>query len=103
MLMWYEKVLRPHMSGRHGVSGLILDDLIVHKDARLQMKMFGDSVRRFMIPLHYTAVIQPCDVGINKSLKLRLQQRDSDWRREPHASLRDGEKLPSPTCRKVLL
>ena len=48
-------------------------------------------------------MLQPCDGGINKSLKARLKQCASDWRRERHASLGDGEKLARPTRKEILL
>lgn len=42
MHIWSEKEFRPHMSRRHGLSGLMMVDFIVSKDERMQMKIVGD-------------------------------------------------------------
>ena len=55
-----------------------------------------------MIRPHYTALLQPCDVGIKKSLKDRLKKCGSNWRREKHGVYSPGSMIPAPTRIDVL-
>ena len=45
---------------------------------------------------------QPCDVGINKSLKGWLKEAASDRCREKHSLLGPGHKLPPPDWKDIL-
>ena len=75
MRIWYETVYEPYISGNKAESGLILDDFVCHKNSDLMESMKQDNTIRILIPPHYTAVLQPCDVGINKSLKGLLKKK----------------------------
>ena len=66
---------KPYISSNTAELGLILDDYICHKDAELMESMKQDNTICILIPPHYTAVLQPCDVGINKSLKDLLKRK----------------------------
>ena len=61
----------------------------------------GNS-NRYMIPPHYTGILQPCDIGINKSLKRRLKKEAANWRRKQHASLSAGDTNLAPKRKDVL-
>ena len=74
MSIWYNKIYKPHIANYGGHSGLLLDDFKCHKGDELRSAMHDDNAMCFMIPAHYTGVLQPCDVGINKSLKDRLKR-----------------------------
>ena len=102
MALWYEKVYKPYVASHDGESALLLDDFVCHKDESLMQEMDRDGIIRILIPPHYTGILQPCDVGINKSLKDRLKKLASMWRRQMHASLQPGQKLPAPTRKDVL-
>ena len=102
MNIWYESVFKPYVSGCTERSGLLLDDFKCHRSAELQTKMDEANADRYMIPPHYTGLLQPCDVGINKPLKDRLKEKVSDWRREKHKNLRPGQLLPSPTRKDIV-
>ena len=102
MAIWYNKVYKPYIAGYTGNSGLILDDFICHKSDNMKQKMNSDNTMLYMIPPHYTGLLQPCDVGINKSLKDRLRKKASDWRRMKNRGLPRGEKVPAPTRYDVL-
>ena len=63
--------------------------------------MLADNAHCYMIPPHYTGILQPCDVGISKLLKDRLKKKVSNWRSEKFSSLRPGELFPSPTSKQI--
>ncbi len=102
MSIWYDNVFKPYVSECTGHSGLLLDDFKCHKNSDLQEAMDEDNANLYMIPPHYTGLLQPCDVGINKPLKDRLKKRVSAWRREKHASLQPGQLLPSRTKKEIV-
>ena len=77
MRIWYDNVEKTHIADYDGESQLILDDYSVHEMNLLLEKMQADNTLRFSIPGNYTAVLQPCDVGVNKPLKDRLKQAES--------------------------
>ena len=64
--------------------------------------MNQDKTNRYMIPPHYTGTLQPCDVGINKSLKERLKKEAANWRQKQHASLSAGDTIRSLKRKDVL-
>ena len=103
MNIWYNKVYRPYIFDCTGESGLLLDDFKVHKNPDISELMSQDNANQYMIPPHYTGLLQPCDVGINKSLKERLKKKAANWRREKHNLLLPGEKLPCPKRKDVLI
>ena len=84
--IWYERVYKPHISTCDGESGLLLDDFICQESQVLKNKLETDDSLLYFIPPHYTGLLQPCDVGINKSLKDRLKKKASQWRRSKRAS-----------------
>lgn len=73
MKLLYNKVYEPYCQAHHGKSTLLLDDIICLKYENWLQEMEEDDVMRIMIPPHYTEILQPCDVGINKPLKDRLK------------------------------
>ena len=81
---------------------MLLDDFKCHRSPEFQAKMDKANADRYMIPPHYTGLLQPCDVGINKPLKDRLKEKVSDWRREKHENLRPEQLLPSPTRKDIV-
>ena len=99
--LWYERVFKPYVSGCTERSGLLLDDFKCHRNSELVTKMDEANADRYMIPPHYTGLLQPCDVGINKPLKDRPKEKVSDWRRKKHENLRPGQLLPSPTRKNI--
>ncbi len=65
----YDQVCNPYISVGDRKSGVFLDDFVCHKSEELKDKMKTDDSIVYMITTHYTDLLQPCDVGINKSLK----------------------------------
>ncbi len=102
MSIWYDSVYKPYISSWNGRSGLLLDNFKFHRSSELLEAMEEDNAHRYMIPAHYTVLLQPCDVGINKPLKDRLKQKVSDKRREKHAELQSGELMPSSSRKYVV-
>ena len=96
MLKWYDSVWKPYIAGYDSESGLLLGNYKVHTMKILMEYMTNDKIKRFLIPGNRTSVLQPCDVGINKSLKERLKEAARC------RSLPPGSRLPSPKCGKVL-
>ena len=70
MEIWYTNVFRPFIAGYQGNTGLLLDDFKCHKSNNVTQLMDADNAVPFMIPPHYTGLLQPCDVGINKALRI---------------------------------
>ena len=65
--------------------------------------MDQDSANRYMILPHYTAILQPSNFRITKSLKDRLKKEAVHWRREQHASSSPGNSIRLPERKDVLL
>ena len=101
MSIWYNKVYEPRIANYGGHCGLLLDDFKCRKGDELPSAMHDDNAMRFMIPPHHTGVLQPCDVGINKSFKDRLKKAASDWRRKNHAECLPGQKIPCPMRKDI--
>ena len=74
MRIWYETVYKSYMLGNTAESVLILYDCICHKDSDLRESMKQDNTTRIWILPHYIAVLQPCNISINKSLKDLLKR-----------------------------
>ena len=91
-----------HLNNFDGCAGLLLDDFVCHKPNDLRNRLQSDNCLLHLIPPHYTSLLQPCDVGINKPLKDRLKKSASDWRCERHDALLPGQKMPSAKRKEVL-
>ena len=102
MAIWYYSVFKPNIAGNNGRSGLLLDDFKFHRTAEFFETMRAGNAHPYMIPPHYTGILQPCDVGINKPLKEGLKKKVSNWRSEKHASLEPGQLIPTPTRKEIL-
>ena len=79
MKVWHKKVLKVHLKYFDGCAGLSLDDFVCRKSNDLIDRLRSDNCLLQYIPPHYTSLLQPCDVGINKPLKDRLKESASDW------------------------
>ena len=64
--------------------------------------MRADIAHPYTIPPHYTGILQPCDVGINKPLKDRVKKNGSNWRSGKHASLEPGQLMLTLTRKEIL-
>ena len=82
MTNWYSSVIKPNIAGYNVNTGLSLDDFKCNHSENFTSLLEESNVRSYKIPPHYTALLQPCDVGINKSLKDRLKNCASNWGRE---------------------
>ena len=102
MAMWYDSVFKPYIAGNNGRSGLLLDHFKCHRSAEFIETIRADNAHPYMIPPHYTGILQPCDVGVNKPLKDRLKKKVSNWRSEKHASFEPGQLMPTPTRKEIL-
>ena len=81
MTIWYNSVIKPYISGYNGYTSLLLDHFRSHHSENFTSLLEESKVRSYKIPLHYTSLLQPCNVGIIKSLKDRLKKCASNWRR----------------------
>lgn len=102
MAIWYNGVIKLYIAGCNGSSGLSLNDIQCHHSVRLSSLLEENNVRSPKIPPLYTAMLQPCDVGIRKSLEDSLKQCTSKWRRETHDLLTFGAKFLTPNRIDVL-
>ena len=96
MSIWYLKVFKPYVAsyGRH--SGLLLYGFKCHKSQELQDALDSDNSSLYMVPPHYSGILQPCPVGINKPLKDKLKKASADSRRRNHSQLKPRQKIGSP-------
>ena len=101
MQIWFEKIWQPYVRSHTGNSMLLLDDYVCHKQEQFVEKLSGVDTLLTLIPPGYTSVLQPCDVGINKPLKSRLQKLASDWRAAKLDVLGANEKMLSPGRKDV--
>ena len=101
MAIWFNKVYRRYIANYDVESGLLLDDFKVHKNTKVLELMNQDNTNRYVIPPHYTGLLQPFDVGINNSLKERLKKEAANWRRKQHMSLSAGDTIRSPKRKDV--
>ncbi len=81
---------------------LLLDDFKCHKQPEFVSKLAEYNTVSPLVPPHYTSILEPCDVGINKPLKDRLKKLANDWRAAKYATLYPGEKLPCPGRGEIL-
>ena len=102
MRIWYEKIFKPYVDTAPGETGILLDDFICRKYAEIKSKLTDNYAMLYIIQNHYTNILQPSDVGINKSLKDRLKKASSQGRQNRHDVLTPGVKLPAPKCFDVL-
>eukprot|EP00171_Calliarthron_tuberculosum_P001856 IDg1856t1 len=96
MHIWFEKIWRPHSKGLEGTSALLLDDFVCHTQAQFKEKLQLLNTLAPIVPAGYTCVLQPCDVGMNKPIKTRLQGLANAWRAEKYVGLESGDRLPTP-------
>ena len=66
--IWYTEVYRSYIANWDGESGLLLDDFKVQRNSKILEVTDLDNANRYFITPNYTALLQPCDVGLNKSL-----------------------------------
>ena len=95
MAIWYNSGVEPYIAGYNSTTGLLLDDFKCNQSESFILLLEESNVQNYKIPPHYTALLQPCNVGINKSLKDRLNKCASNWRKEKHRLLTPGSKLPT--------
>lgn len=100
--IWYDKVYMPYIGAGESTSSLFLDDFINHKSDSLKQCLNSDNSLLHLIPAHYTGLLQPCDVSIDKSLKDQLKKSDATWTRNRLCELAPGEKIPAPNRIDVL-
>ena len=74
MRIWYDKAYKPYIGTVSSTSGLLLDDFVCHNSGELTQRLNSDNYLLYVIPPIYTGLLQPCDVGINKSLKDRMKK-----------------------------
>ena len=81
MLLWIEKVLKPHVFGapENIVPILFLDSYRCHMMASVVEKIQDLGVEVEHIPGGCTGLCQPVDVGVNKPLKDRLRRSWLAW------------------------
>ena len=81
MLGWIQSVLVPHLQERNPRCEvvLLLDELASHKSASTTAALAAIGVQAHIIPNGCTALVQPCDVGINKPFKDRLRKLWWNW------------------------
>ena len=81
MLMWVERVLKPHIATApdHIVPILFLDSYRCHMMASVVEEIQGLGVEVEHIPGGCTSLCQPVDVGVNKPFKDRLRDQWESW------------------------
>ena len=100
MLVWIRDVLAPYVATAHHeiVPILLLDSFRVHMKASVVNAIQTLGVEVIFIPPGCTSVVQPIDVGYNKSFKCKMRMHYCDW-----LLLQDPDKpTPNATRRDVV-
>lgn len=100
MKIWFEKVWKQYVANS-SKSVLLLDDFICHKQPEFLdlASEVGTSIE--LIPGGYTCVLQPCDVGIMKSLKGGIRQCYTKWAAQNLCGLPSDQSIPTPDRKDV--
>ena len=96
MRIWFEKFWKPYVANFNQKSFLLLDDLKCHKQPAVEENLISVNTKLSLVPPGYTALLQPCDVGINKPLKDRLRKCAHEWRKGIFSTHTPGTPLPAP-------
>lgn len=102
MKIWTDLVWKPYVAD-YERSVLLLDDFSCHKqDCLLEiMESVGTHVE--LIPGGYTCVLQPCDVGVIRSLKNGIRKHYMEWASAKYLTVDTRSSLPAPNKREVSL
>jgi hypothetical protein len=81
MLEWIDEVLAPHVAtAPPGIAPLLfLDSFAVHMMGSIVNKIQELGVEVDFIPPGCTGLVQPVDVGYNKSFKAKVKDQYMDW------------------------
>ena len=69
MQICYERVYKLNIDTCGGKSGFLLDSFACQNSKGLKDRMAADEFLMYMILLHYSGILQTCDVGVKISLK----------------------------------
>ena len=99
MLVWVRDVLGPYVAGapRMIVPILFLDSFKVHMKASVVNAIQALGVEVIFIPPGCTSIVQPVDVGYNKSFKSKMREQYSNW----HLRQDPDQPTPNATRRQV--
>lgn len=92
--IWLEKLWKPHAINVNR-SYLLLDEFRAHMQSTFTDKVNDLGTDVDFIPGGYASVLQPCDVGINKTFKGYMKDKYMTWCVEKYRNNRDI-KLPFP-------
>ena len=81
MVDWVDEILTPYVANvpRGIVPIILLDDFTVHKTGRVVGMIQRLGVEVEFIPPGCTGMVQPVDVGYNKSLKANVRKQYREW------------------------
>ena len=81
MLMWIDKVLKPHVltAPDHVVPILFLDSYRCHMMGSVVTAIQELGIEVENIPIGCTSLCQPVDVGVNKPLKTKVRNAWEEW------------------------
>jgi hypothetical protein len=81
MLEWIDEVLAPHVAtAPPGIVPLLfLDSFAVHMMGSVVNKIQELGIEVDFIPPGCTGLVQPVDVGYNKSFKAKMKDQYMDW------------------------
>ena len=99
MLDWVKEVLAPYVANApHGIVPIILlDDFTAHKTGQVVDAIQHLGIEVEFVPPGCTGMVQPVDVGYNKSLKGKVREQYHEW-----LFLQDPNvQIPCPSRRQV--
>lgn len=81
MMDWVQEILAPYVANvpRGIVPIILLDDFTVHKSGRVVDAIQQLGIEVEFIPPGCTGMVQPVDVGYNKSLKAKVRDEYREW------------------------
>jgi DDE superfamily endonuclease len=99
---WIEQILTPYLQGQGTDALLMLDHRTCHVQVSFKVKLSRLGCDTDYIPVGYTCVLQPVDVGFNAPLKCHVKHLHHDWCIEYYVDLDPKQPFPIPNCRDII-
>ena len=108
---WFHQVWKPFIArtmdddepimSNMNSSLLLIDDFKCHRQPSFNNLMSSLGTYVQIIPGGYTCRLQPCDVGLNRPLKVYIEEKYLEWAAQRFLDLGNDESLPVPNRQQI--